>query len=79
MPNGTILLIDDEPVLRQAVARTLELEGYTVRQVIAAMRGLETLRDYAVEILVILSDIKLPAAAASTCYPDTKPSRHWPK
>ena len=31
MPNGTILLIDDETMLRQAVARTLELEGYTVR------------------------------------------------
>jgi len=42
------------------VARTLELEGYTVRQATDAMRGLETLRDYAAEILVILSDVKLP-------------------
>ena len=32
MPNGTVLLIDDEAMLRQAVARTLELEGYTVLQ-----------------------------------------------
>lgn len=60
MPNGTILLIDDETMPRQAVARTLELEGYTVRQTTDAMRGLETLRDYAAEILVILSDVKLP-------------------
>ena len=42
------------------MARTLELEGYTVRQATDAMRGLETLRDYAAEILVILSDVKLP-------------------
>ncbi|WP_188562469.1 sigma-54-dependent transcriptional regulator [Hymenobacter frigidus] len=60
MPNGTILLIDDETMLRQAVARTLELEGYTVRQAPDAHRGLELLRDYAPEILVILSDVKLP-------------------
>ena len=60
MPNGTILLIDDETMLRQAVARTLELEGYTVRQAPDAHRGLELLRDYAPETLVVLSDVKLP-------------------
>ena len=60
MLNGTILLIDDEAVLRQVVARTLELKGYTVRQAPDAMRGLELLRDFAAEILVVLSDVKLP-------------------
>ncbi|MDQ2770756.1 MAG: sigma-54 dependent transcriptional regulator [Bacteroidota bacterium] len=60
MPHGTILLIDDEAMLRQAVARTLELEGYLVRQAPDALRGLEILREYAAEILVVLSDVKLP-------------------
>ncbi|MBU6123053.1 sigma-54-dependent transcriptional regulator [Hymenobacter siberiensis] len=60
MPTGTILLIDDEAMLRQAVARTLELEGYTVRQAPDAMRGLEALRELANEVLVVLSDVKLP-------------------
>jgi two-component system NtrC family response regulator len=60
MPTGTILLIDDEAMLRQAVARTLELEGYTVRQAPDAMRGLEVLREHTSEILVVLSDVKLP-------------------
>ena len=60
MSNGTLLLIDDETVLRQAVARTLELEGYTVLQAPDARRALEMLRDHAVEVLVILSDVKLP-------------------
>jgi hypothetical protein len=31
-PNGTLLLINDETMLRQAVVRTLGPEGYTVRQ-----------------------------------------------
>ena len=60
MPNGTILLIDDEALLRQAVARTLELEGYTVLQAPDAHRGLAMLRDHAADVLVILSDVKLP-------------------
>ena len=60
MPTGTILLIDDEPLLRQAVARTLELEGYTVIQVPDAHRGLEALREHSDDIGVILSDVKLP-------------------
>ncbi len=60
MPNGTILLIDDEPLLRQAVARTLELEGYVVLQAPDAHRGLEALREHADDIGVILSDVKLP-------------------
>ena len=60
MPTGTLLLIDDEAVLRQAVARTLELEGYTVRQAPDAHRGLDVLRELADEVLVVLSDVKLP-------------------
>ncbi|WP_133272580.1 sigma-54-dependent transcriptional regulator [Hymenobacter radiodurans] len=60
MPTGTLLIIDDEAPLRQAVARMLELEGYTVLQAPDARRGLETLQQHADEVLVILSDVKLP-------------------
>ncbi|MDO7844760.1 sigma-54 dependent transcriptional regulator [Hymenobacter sp. M29] len=60
MPTGTLLLIDDETALRQAVARLLELEGYTVLQAPDARRGLETLQQHADEVLVVLSDVKLP-------------------
>ncbi|MBC6990258.1 sigma-54-dependent transcriptional regulator [Hymenobacter sp. BT491] len=60
MPTGTLLLIDDEAPLRQAVARMLELEGYTVLQATDARRGLETLQQHTDEVLVILSDVKLP-------------------
>ena len=60
MPDGTLLLIDDETALRQAIARMLELEGYTVRQAPDARRGLEDLAQHADDILVVLSDVKLP-------------------
>jgi len=56
----TLLLIDDENRLRQVLARVLELEGYLVLQAPDARRGLQTLAEHASEILVILSDVKLP-------------------
>ena len=60
MPEGLILLIDDEELLRQAIARTLELEGYTVLQAPDAYRGVALLREHADEVGVVLSDVKLP-------------------
>jgi two-component system NtrC family response regulator len=60
MPDSTLLLIEDEAHLRRLLARVLELEGYTVLQADNAYRGLDTLRQHAQEVLVILSDVKLP-------------------
>ncbi|MEJ7660841.1 MAG: response regulator [Hymenobacter sp.] len=60
MPTGTLLLIDDEARLRQLLARVLELEGYVVLQAPDAYRGLDLLAQHAAEVLVVLSDVKLP-------------------
>ena len=49
MLTGTTLLINDEAVLRQAVARTLESEGYTVLQLLNDHLGLQVLRKHAAE------------------------------
>ncbi|TGE24367.1 sigma-54-dependent Fis family transcriptional regulator [Hymenobacter aquaticus] len=62
MPTGTLLIIDDETRLRQLLSRVLELEGYTVLQAPDARRGLEMLQQHADEVLVVLSDVKLPDA-----------------
>ena len=59
-PESTILLIDDEEMLRLAVARTLELEGYRVLQATTAYAGLALLAEHAADISVVLSDVKLP-------------------
>ena len=60
MSANTLLIIDDEPQLRQLLARVLELEGYAVLQAPDARRGLETLRQHAEDVMVVISDVKLP-------------------
>lgn len=72
MPTGTLLLIDDEARLRQLLARVLELEGYTPLQAPDATRGLELLQQHADEILVVISDVKLPDAHGVDLIPRLK-------
>ena len=55
---ATILLIDDEPRLRQLLARILQLEGYTVLEAENARAGLKTLERAPVQL--VISDVKLP-------------------
>ena len=64
MPTGTLLIIDDEARLRQLLAQVLELEleGYIVLQAPDARRGLELLQQHAADVLLVLSDVKLPDA-----------------
>ena len=54
----TLLLIDDEPRLRQLLARILQLEGYTVLEAENARAGLKLLERN--QIHVIICDVKLP-------------------
>jgi two-component system, NtrC family, response regulator len=56
--NSTILIIDDEPRLRQLLARMLQLEGYTVLEAENARAGLKTLEREPIHL--IISDVKLP-------------------
>lgn len=56
---ATILLIDDEPKLRQLLARILSLEAYRVLEADTARAGLKLLEREA-EIELVISDVKLP-------------------
>ena len=57
--TGTILLIDDEPKLRQLLARILSLEDYRVLEADDARAGLAVLEREG-EIDLVISDVKLP-------------------
>ncbi|WP_420146502.1 sigma-54-dependent transcriptional regulator [Spirosoma sp.] len=55
---ASILLIDDEPKLRQLLARILQLEGYTLFEAADVRSGLKTLARE--EIQLVICDVKLP-------------------
>ena len=56
--TATLLLIDDEPRLRQLLARILQLEGYTILEAENARAGLKVLERETVQL--VISDVKLP-------------------
>jgi CheY-like chemotaxis protein len=53
-----ILVVEDEPVIRELMAILLEEEGYTVRQASDGLEALETLARHPVDL--VLSDVKMP-------------------
>ena len=60
--NDTILVVDDEEVLRQGCSRVLKSEGF---RVITAANGREALEQLAAEpVNVVLCDLKMPVMGA---------------
>ena len=55
--TGTVLLVEDEPAIRQLIATVLEQEGY---RVIQARHGVEACTLFNAEVDVLLTDIRLP-------------------
>ena len=62
IPGGTetILLIEDEEMLRELVKALLVSKGYTVLTAEDGMQGVEMYRSHQKEIAVVLSDLGLP-------------------
>ena len=54
----TVLVVEDEPTIRELMAILLEEEGYAVRQATDGVEALETVEQYPVDL--ILSDAKMP-------------------
>ncbi len=58
MPTDTVLVVDDDPMIREVVAQALEFEGYTVE---SAANGLEALAAIEQERpAVVLLDMRMP-------------------
>jgi two-component system response regulator MprA len=54
----TVLVVEDEPVIRELMAILLEDEGYAVRQAVDGLEALEMLEHRGVDL--VLSDVKMP-------------------
>ncbi len=58
MSTGTILIIDDEEILRQLLSRLLSLENYEILQAKNGSDGIELLKSQ--DVHVVITDVRLP-------------------
>ncbi len=66
--QGTILLVDDEPVLRKVAARLLERLGYQVLQAADGARALEIFKDKGHLIDLVMLDLIMPGLSGHQTY-----------
>ena len=59
-PHGTVLLVDDEPGVRRAVARALRRAGYVVLSADDGAQAVELFRKHQSEIRCVLCDVSMP-------------------
>jgi CheY-like chemotaxis protein len=55
---STVLVVEDEPVIRELMAILLEDEGYAVRQAVDGLQALEVMEQHGIDL--VLSDVKMP-------------------
>jgi CheY-like chemotaxis protein len=77
--NETVLLVEDEPVVRELAVATLREKGYTVVEAVNGEEGLRLARQHDGKIDLVLTDVVMPvmggkemADAIRTSHPDTK-------
>lgn len=61
--RGTILLVEDEPILREATARLLQSSGFDVIEAPNAKKALELFQDNSRHIDVLMTDLSLPGGS----------------
>lgn len=60
-PQGkTVLLVDDEPLVRKTLKRFLELKGFLVLEADSGLEALEIAKECKDQIHLLLSDIMMP-------------------
>jgi DNA-binding NtrC family response regulator len=58
--HETILVVEDDPLIRKLATRVLERLGYTVLQAENGFSAMEVVRCHAGEIMLLLSDVVMP-------------------
>ncbi|MBA3527562.1 MAG: response regulator [Sphingomonas sp.] len=75
--SGTVLLVEDEPMVRTVAERALTRHGYTVVTATNGEEALEVLGRIGDEIVLLITDVVMPAMDGPTMVREARLS--WPK
>jgi len=73
--SGTILLVDDEEVVRDVERRRLEKMGFTVLTAANGPEAIDIFRDHASEIRVVLLDLTMPGMGGDEVFHELRKIR----
>jgi CheY-like chemotaxis protein len=67
-PRGCILIVDDEPMVRAVVRRTLRRAGYLVLEATDGMDGADVFERNLAEIDLVILDMAMPIMGGAACF-----------
>jgi signal transduction histidine kinase/CheY-like chemotaxis protein len=67
-PRGGILIVDDEPMVRAVMRRTLQRAGYTVREAVDGADGVAQFESWRDHIDIVLLDMAMPVMNGAACF-----------
>lgn len=70
--KGTVLVVDDQEVVREVNKRILEAAGFNVLLAADGQEGVELLQSHRDEILVVLLDLSMPNMSGEETYEELK-------
>lgn len=70
--SGTILMVEDEEILRVSTKEMLETMGYRVLLAVDGQEGLELYRQHQAEIDLVLLDMIMPGMGGRECYQELR-------
>jgi CheY-like chemotaxis protein len=73
--NGTILVVDDETLVRRIAKAALEHHGYKVMLAESGHEGIELFRSKASEVSLVLLDMNMPAMGGENAFEHLKKIR----
>jgi CheY-like chemotaxis protein len=71
-PSGTLLVVEDESVLRFAISKMLRKSGFRVIEAIDGSSALELVRTHENEIDLMLLDVTLPGVSSREVFEEAR-------
>lgn len=66
--EGSILIVDDEPVVQETARMMLEKLGYTTRKAVNGQQALEVYQQHRAQIDLVLLDMVMPVMDGTECF-----------